>query len=588
MTELHPGRSLDLTPRHAHREGAPPPAPVQLALDELGPSLFDVTFVVVDLETTGGRPGLNSITEFGAVKVRGGDVIEEFTSLVNPRVPIPANITMLTGITNSMVALAPDLAEVMAGFLRFVGTEPAVFVAHNARFDISHLKGACSELGYSFPAHPVIDTVRLARKVFTRDETPNYKLATLARVCGAEVQPTHRALDDARATVDLLHAILSRLGGIGVTHLADLMTATDPVPAKRRARAHLADGLPRGTGVYRFIGPGSEVLYVGTSVNVYKRVRQYFTAAERRARMAEMVDLAVSVEATATATQLEASVLEVRLINELDPPYNRRSRRSAQRPWLALTSEPFPRLKVTRKVRFDQLGQALGPFGSAKQASRAVELLQAATGLRECTPRLPATPDGRPACHLHELGKCDAPCLTGAPQEQAVAAVSSALAGNVAPAAAHALAKIRSLAAEARYEQAAGERDRLYALVGGAKSLEELRSLVGNPRIVAARRGRRGFDVVVIDYGMLRASAATRPGEDPEALGAWLDAATEQLPVPELAAHVTADEVRLLSTWLMHEDVQLIKVARPELLTRSLAGGYAVALPLLPQSRAEE
>ncbi|WP_311777694.1 DEDD exonuclease domain-containing protein [Trueperella abortisuis] len=588
MTDSRPGRSLDLTPARPHREGMAPPTPVQLAFDELGPSLFDVTFVVVDLETTGGGPGLNSITEFGAVKVRGGDVIGEFSSLVNPHVPIPGHITWLTGITNSMVALAPDLAQVMAQFLAFVGHEPAVFVAHNARFDISHLKVACGELGYHFPAHPVIDTVKLARKVFTKDETPNYKLSTLARVCGAEVQPSHRALDDARATVDLLHAILSRLGGIGVTHLADLLTATDPVPAKRRARAYLADGLPRGPGVYRFIGPGGEVLYVGTSVNVYKRVRQYFTAAERRARMAEMVDLAVAVEATATATQLEANVLEVRLIDELDPPYNRRSRRTAQRPWLVLTNEPFPRLKVTRKVRLAQMGEALGPLTSGKQATRAVELLQAATGLRACTARLPATPDGRSPCHLYELGKCDAPCLTGRPQSEQVAAVQAALAGDVAGVASHTLGRIKALAGEERYEQAAGERDRLYALVAGAKNLEELRSLVGNRRIVAARRSGRGWDVVVMDYGMLRASATTRPGEDPEDLGAWLDAATEQLHEPEFALHVSHDEVRLLSAWLMHEDVRLIKVSRPDLLTRSLAGGCAVQLPQLPDSHPQD
>ncbi|MGV4376260.1 DEDD exonuclease domain-containing protein [Trueperella pyogenes] len=575
-----PGQSLDLTPARAHREGAPISASVQLAFDELEPSLFDVTFVVVDLETTGGRPGLNAITEVGALKVRSGDVMGEFSALVNPGVAIPAHITMLTGITNSMVAHAPGIADVMPRFLEFVGDDPnTVFVAHNARFDLSHLKVACAELECPFPKHPVIDTVKLARKVFTRDETPNYKLATLARICGAEVQPTHRALDDARATVDLLHAILSRLGGIGVTHLEDLLSATDPVPATRRARAYLADGLPRGPGVYRFIGPGEEVLYVGTSVNVYKRVRQYFTAAEKRTRMAEMVDLAKRVDATATATKLEANVLEVRLIDELDPPYNRRSRRTQQRSWLALTNEPFPRLKVARKIRRSQMTSALGPFTSSKQAVLAAELLQDATGLRDCTQRL-SPQNMTSACHLHELNICDAPCVTGRPQSQQLSAVRDALTGQINFVAQWALARIRSLAGEERFEQAGHIRDRLYALVSGAKNFEEFRSLVGNPRIVAAKNSGRTWEVVVVDYGYLRSSATTRPGEDPETLGHWLDVINDPLPEPELAtAHVSHDEVRILSQWLLDEDVRLIKVAAPELISRSLRGGYGIKLP---------
>lgn len=582
------GASLDLTPARYHREGGGLAAQKQLTLDSLGPSLFDVTFLVVDLETTGGKPGLDSITEFGAVKVRGGEIVDEFTTLVNPGVVIPAHITVLTGITNSMVAFAPDISEVMPQFIDFIGGDPdLVLVAHNASFDMGHLRGACAGLGVELPKRRIVDTVRLARKTFTRDETPNYKLATLARICGADVQPNHRALDDARATVDVLHTILGRLGGIGVTHLSDLMTATDSVPQHRRAKAALADGLPRGAGVYQFIGPGGEVLYVGTSVNVYKRVRQYFTAAEKRKRMAEMVDLAVRVDGIATATVLEANVLEVRLIDELDPPYNRRSRRTQTRPWITLTNEPHPRLKVSRKIPRAEMDSALGPFTSTRQANNAIELLESTTGLRSCTQRLPAEPDGRGACHLHELGKCSAPCLNGDRQSAEISAVEEALGGHVRDVADASLARLRALAAEQRYEQATGERDRLYSLVGGAKNYEEFRSLVGNQRIVAAYSTGHRWEVVLVDYGVLRASALTREGESPEAVGEFLDATHEPLEEPKFASqHVSHDEVRLISQWLLREGVRLLKVTAPELLSRSTRGGDAIALPTRP-SRAE-
>lgn len=588
--KLKAGASLDLTPARHHREGASSAVHEQLTLDSLGPSLFDVTFLVVDLETTGGKPGLNSITEFGAVKVRGGEVIDEFTTLVNPDVMIPAHITVLTGITNGMVALAPDISLVLPRFIDFIGNDPdVVLVAHNASFDLGHLRGACAGLNIEFPRRRVVDTVRLARKTFTRDETPNYKLATLARVCGAEVQPNHRALDDARATVDVLHAILSRLGGIGVTHLEDLMTATDAVPQHRRAKAVLADGLPRGAGVYKFIGPGGEVLYVGTSVNVYKRVRQYFTAAEKRKRIAEMVDLAVRVDGISTATVLEANVLEVRLIDELDPPYNRRSRHTQSRPWIALTDEPHPRLKVTRKIKRSQMESSLGPFTSHRQARNAIELLESTTGLRSCTQRLPAQPDGRGACHLFDLGKCSAPCLTGDLQSEQLSATEEALEGHVRTVADASLTKLRALAAAQRFEQATGIRDRLYSLVGGAKNFEEFRTLVGNQRIVAAYMTGVRWEVALFDYGVLRASSLTRESESPDDVAEFLDATHGILDEPQFASqHVSHDEVRLLSQWLLRDGVRVLKVSRPELLARSRHGGYSIALPALPKpSRTE-
>lgn len=580
------GASLDLTPSRFHREGRSAASDEQLTFEALGPSLFDVTFLVVDLETTGGKPGLNAITEFGAVKVRGGEIVGEFSALVNPGVVIPAHITMLTGITNAMVATAPDIATVMPEFLRFVGADPdVVLVAHNARFDIGHLRGASNGLGIEFPKRRVVDTVKLARKAFTRDETPNYKLATLARLCGADVHPTHRALDDAKATVDVLHAILSRLGGIGVTHLEDLMSATDAVPQHRRAKAHLADGLPRGAGVYQFIGPGGEVLYVGTSVNVYKRVRQYFTAGEKRSRIAEMVDLAVRVDATATATVLEANVLEVRLIDELDPPYNRRSRRTQNRPWVSLTEEAHPRLKVTRKITREQMDSALGPFTSERQARHAIELLEDSTGLRSCTQRLPAQPDGRGSCHLFDLGKCAAPCLSGSQQRAELSAVEAALRGEVRAVADASLAKLRHLSSQQRYEQAKGERDRLYSLLGGARNYEEFRALVSNERIIAAAPTHHGsagkrWEIALIDYGALRASALTREGEDPADVARFLDSSYPVANEPEFASqHVSHDEVRLLAQWLFRDGVQLLAATEPHRLAWLRQGAYSLSLP---------
>ena len=193
------------------------PVAVQGTFDELGTPLREVTFVVVDLETTGGSPLSCAITEIGAVKVRGGVVLGEFQTLVNPGEPIPAFIAVLTGITDSMVTTAPRVGAVLPAFAEFCAG--SVLVAHNAPFDVGFLRAAFAAHGRAWPAYPVVDTARLARRALTRDEAPSCRLATLAALFASSTTPNHRALDDARATVDVLHGLLERLGPLGVQSL---------------------------------------------------------------------------------------------------------------------------------------------------------------------------------------------------------------------------------------------------------------------------------------------------------------------------------------------------------------------------------
>ena len=173
-----------------------------------GESLTQTTYVVVDLETTGTATS-DAITEIGAVKVCNGVILDQFQSLINPRRPISALITQITGITNDMAATAPAAEEVLPRFLEFA--YGCVLVAHNARFDIGFLQRGCATLGYSWPDFAVLDTVTLARRALPRTEVPNYKLGTLAAYFHTPTKPTHRALDDALATTTVLYELLRRL-----------------------------------------------------------------------------------------------------------------------------------------------------------------------------------------------------------------------------------------------------------------------------------------------------------------------------------------------------------------------------------------
>lgn len=189
-------------------------------------TLAETTFVVLDLETSGAAPSTGAgITEIGALKVRGGEIIGQFQTFVNPGHSLPEFITSLTGITDSMLFGAPPIEQVLPTFFEFLGShEESVLVAHNAPFDIGFLKSAASQNEFSWPNYTIVDTVRIARSALGRDEVRDCKLATLAEFFGASIEPNHRALDDARATVDVLHGIFERLGTFGVTTLNELTT----------------------------------------------------------------------------------------------------------------------------------------------------------------------------------------------------------------------------------------------------------------------------------------------------------------------------------------------------------------------------
>ena len=199
--------------------------PWQSTLPDFGRALHETTFVVIDLETTGGAPHLGAaITEIGAIKSRGGEVLGEFKTFVDPGHLVPTYITELTGITDEMLFQSPKIELLLPQLFEFLGApEETVLVAQNAPFDLSFLTFATRESGLRWPAYPVLDTAIIARKVLTRDEVPNCRLSTLAEFFGTQTTPNHRALDDARATLDVFHGLLERLGTFDIYTLEELL-----------------------------------------------------------------------------------------------------------------------------------------------------------------------------------------------------------------------------------------------------------------------------------------------------------------------------------------------------------------------------
>ncbi|GAA1961878.1 DEDD exonuclease domain-containing protein [Nocardioides panacihumi] len=534
----------------------------QRSFDELGRPLRDITFCVVDLETTGGSAeGGSMITEIGAVKVRGGELLGEFQTLVNPRSEIPAFIAVLTGISNSMVADAPSIESALPAFLEFA--QGCVLVAHNAPFDVGFLKFFADQQGRPWPAFEVLDTARLARRVVTRDDTPNCKLSSLAQLFNSPTTPNHRALADARATVDVLHGLMERLGGLGVHTLEELQTFSGRVTPAQRRKRHLAEALPHAPGVYLFEDERRRVLYVGTSRDLRTRVRSYFTASETRTRMGEMVGIAERVTGIECATTLEAQVRELRLIAQHKPRYNRRSRFPEKVHFIKLTREPWPRLALVKRV-LDDDADYLGPFSSKKVAEKAVQALHDSFPIRQCSERLARRPS-RSACVLAEMGRCLSPC-DGSTDEAAygdvVAQLRRSMSAQPDQVVDSITARMATLASDERFEEAGVHRDRLAAFIRAAARTQRLAALTRCPEIVAARREDSGrWSVHVVRHGRLAAAGVIPPGADAHRYVEQLKASAETVTAgPGPTPSASAEESEVILRWLEAPGIRLVDV----------------------------
>lgn len=194
-------------------------------LQNMGTSLADAQFIILDIETTGSSPHDGSgITEIGAIKVRGGVHLERFNELINPGISLPKYITDLTGITDQMLSDKPGIDDVLPRFMHFMGApEESILVAHNSPFDLTFLKSAAKSLQMIWPSYRTIDTVKFARYVIERFEVANYKLSTLANFVGTQNTPSHRAMKDVESTVEVFHHLIERVAGFDVFTVEDLL-----------------------------------------------------------------------------------------------------------------------------------------------------------------------------------------------------------------------------------------------------------------------------------------------------------------------------------------------------------------------------
>ena len=512
----------------------------QRSFQDMGAPLSEVPFCVLDLETTGVAPDTCEITEIGAIRYEGGIETGRFHTLVNPRAPIPPTVTVITGITQAMVIDAPLIEEALPAFLEFIGD--AVIVGHNVRFDISFLNAAALRLGYGRLPNRSADTLRLARRLL-RDEVRRLNLSSLAAHLGSPTKPNHRAFDDAMATAHVFWALLERAGSIGVTHLDDLLALPTIKGARAIGKLSMTEGLPRRPGVYSFRDSGGTVIYVGKATNLRSRVRSYFGGDHRRQVDAMLRDLA-SIDHVVTTSETEASILELRMITQLTPRYNKRSKPPRSLHWVRLTKERFPRLSLVRSTA-DGL-MHIGPFRSRRQAEQAMHALWDVSPIRRCTTK------GR-GCEYAQLGVAVCPCdgdVSERSYRRIVDDLMSSIGSDLSPLLSNLETRLRTLAEHERFEEAARCRDGWRSLAGAVQRERRWHALQRAGRIIAADRE---VTMCIVNGRM---DAAWKTGTPMPFYGA-----SPRPTADSPTAMVDADEAAIVWSWLSRPGTELLEVS---------------------------
>jgi DNA polymerase III subunit epsilon len=466
-------------------------------------ALGEAPYVVFDVETTGSAAGKGgAITEFGALKLVRGEVVDQFSTLVNPGRPIDPFVVRLTGITDRMVSDAPSISEVMPRFEEFV--EGCVLVGHNVHFDCSFVTAARG--GTPLP-NEVLDTLKLARCLVPG--LKRYRLSSLVSHFGVRQAPNHRALSDAAATTEVFRKLLKLLGSAGIKSVGEALSIRGGRGRIKPQKQHLASGVPNTPGVYYFLDKHGTTLYVGKAKDLKARVRTYFNGGDGRRKVGRLVEEVAEVRVRETESELHALILEAREIKRLLPRYNSVGRDDKASWFIRIDlGDPYP---VPERVSANPPESGLihlGPYRSAGILDTCIEALGRIFPLKRCSG------DGE-VCFYGQMGRC-APCLGMDEQEyreRVTDQLVALLRGEGGEEHLRALVMERQrLAAGLEFEAAARLRD----LISGIERIRLSRAVVdaeGVQAVVAPSTEPGMVEVFVLCAGRLIAHRGFEPGD---------------------------------------------------------------------------
>jgi len=550
-----------------------------------------VEFVVLDTETTGLRPGPDRVIELAGVRVRGGEAVASFQSLINPGRRIPPFIAQFTGITQEMLADAPPAREILPGFLTFI--DGAILVGHNLGFDLGFLSHEAQLLGHAFPIEG-LDTIPLARRFLPT--LKRFKLDMVAAHLNIPATHRHRALGDARVTAAVFLRMLELAQQQGIYTLGDLRLRLQlPVgwsgditqmETAGRSKAWRADGklhaasvarptgslllnpawkqnFPASPGVYLMKDEHGQVIYVGKAKCLKDRLASYYSQPLGYTRkMDGLLQSVKEIETRVLGSELEALLVESRLIKELQPVYNVQLRNYELYPFIKIdVQHAFPRVYATREVAADG-ARYFGPFRSRRMVDVTIELIQKLFPVRTCTRALP--PQAKPSepCLRLHLERCSAPCrgeADSAAYHTVIEQVCAFLGGEREDLFERLRRQMFEAAQQLNFERAAWLRDAM-------RSADEV--LIGQRLITGAVEANNLLIVYPSSQEMCNEIFLVRHGRlidqrrmphDPEAMrrsiGELLAVAERLGDPPDIVGQAEVDQINIISRWIhRHSD----------------------------------
>ncbi len=552
--------------------------------------LRDAEFVVVDTETTGLRPGFDRVIEVAGVRLRNGEIVGSFQSLINPERRIPPFIVKFTGIAPEMLVDAPKAAEILPDFLQFI--EGAVLVGHNLSFDLNFLAREAQLLGRIFPDEG-LDTILLARRLLPG--LKRFKLDMVADYLKIPASNRHRAMGDTQVTAAVFLRLLERAEHEGMTTLGHLRLRLQlPVAwsgditqaaVTKKGKSWGADSpvaaattrpngslllnpawkrdFPTRPGIYMMKDEHGQVIYVGKAKNLKARLSSYYSQPLGYTRkMDGLLPSIKEIEVRVLGSELEALLVESQLIKALQPAYNVQLRNYELYPFIKIdVQHSFPRVYATREVAADG-ARYFGPFRSRHLVDATIELIQKLFPIRTCTRALP--PQAKPSdpCLRHHLGRCSAPCRgdgDAAAYYEVIAQVCAFLGGEREDLFERLRRQMHEASQQLNFERAAWFRDAM-------RSADEV--LIGQRLITGAVEANNLLilypsseeecnELFLIRHGRLAEQRRVphKQEEMTQAVRDLLTTATQLGNPPDMVGQAEVDQINIISRWIhRHSD----------------------------------
>lgn len=379
-------------------------------------SFWEIPFIVVDIETSGSHQLKNGITEIACVTAIGGEIVDVYSTLINPRESIPVFISKMTGITDEMVSRAPLIEEIIPKISELFSRQDAVFVAHNARFDWSFISESFIKSRIEIPKIPRLCTLKLSRRLLPKKVKKN--LGELAEYFKVQVKDRHRAFGDAAATAHVLNDMLEIAEKEHQIYTPEQLLFYQNkqirnFKASKECIERLnpkVDKLPDEPGVYKFLDSTNKILYAGKSDMLKTRVASYFNRELMTSkRTKELLKRTYDIEFETTGSFLSTILLEADIIRKLKPPYNSKKELKSKRPFIKLVkSDAFPYPEISFN-NLDMNSIYYGPFKNTSLAFKYMRTIENKFKLRKCSGELKPSKDTTP-CVFYDINKCDAPC----------------------------------------------------------------------------------------------------------------------------------------------------------------------------------